>query len=69
MKEPITQKLDVNSAEAKRGLRSGLDCASDIQDQNLENEGKEKEEETPLFLIGKESNQGNAQDEKDEMEE
>ena len=69
MKESITQKLDLNSAEAKRGVRSGPDSASALQDQNLENEGKEKEEETPLFLIGKEGNQGDAQDEKDETEE
>jgi hypothetical protein len=62
MKESITQKLDMNFAEAKRGVRSGLDSASDIQDQKLKNEGEKNEEETLLFLIGKVGNQGNAQD-------
>lgn len=69
MKEPITQKLDVNSAEAKRGLRSGLASASDIQYPKPESEGAKKEEATPLFQLGNEGHQGNPQDEKDEMPE
>jgi len=69
MKESITQKLDINSVEATRGLRSGLDSASAIQEPKPEQEGEKKEEATPLFQIGNEGHQGNPQDEKDETPE
>ena len=59
----------MNSADAKRGVRSGLDSGSDILGQKLENEGEKKEVATPLFHIGNEGHQGNPQDEKDETAE
>ena len=84
MSGDIEQHVDTNSAEFKQGVEAGLNAGKDMKNSKAGNElGLElkeeveddepvsksllKESSTPLFM--RESNKGNAQDEKDETEE
>jgi hypothetical protein len=77
----MSEHIETNSPEFKRGVEAGLNSAEDTKNweagnelgQELKADAEKKESvksETPLFLQGTSGgNQGNAQDEKDEMEE
>jgi hypothetical protein len=77
----MSEHIETDSPEFKRGVEAGLNSAEDTKNweagnelgQELKAECEKKEVvelETPLFLQGVSGgNQGNAQDEKDETEE
>lgn len=84
MSEVVEQKLDTNSAEIKEVHEAGLITEEDTKTLRADNELRQKmkgeskgpftgdqlsDSSVPLFMRGRESKKGNAQDEKDGTEE